>query len=228
MSAIRPDETRMPFDVAVVGGGPAGITACLELSRASQLRVVLFERESEIGGVPRSSHILFGMRDCKRMYTGSAYARKLDHLVRKTAVKVQTQTTVLRINVGGPGGPHEIVVVSPHGLESYESHFIILATGCFEASRQARLISGTRPSGVLTVGALQRAVNLQHRKPGKRAFVIGSEHIALSSVLTLRRAGMSIAGMAEENSQLQTYPLAVKAMGFFYRFPVYKGTELRS
>jgi len=39
---------------------------------------------------------------------------------------------------------------------------------------------------------------------------------------------MSIAGMVEENSQLQTYPLAVKAMGFFYRFPVYKGTELRS
>ena len=73
-----PSEESIPLDVAVVGGGPAGISACLELSKSSQLKVALFESEAELGGMPRSCHIFFGLRDRKRIYTGPAYAQKLD------------------------------------------------------------------------------------------------------------------------------------------------------
>ena len=228
MNSFKSHEKQTEFDVAIIGGGPAGITACLELSKSSQLMVVLFERERDLGGVPRSCHVFFGMRDRKRIYKGPTYARKLDHLARKTSAKIETQATVLRINVGSPGEPHEILVVSPDGLRSYKSRFVILATGCFEASRQARFIPGTRPAGVFTTGSLQRVVNLQHQKPGKRALVIGSGKVALSSVMTLKAAGASVVGMVEEDSQLQTYPLAVKGISLFYRFPIYKATELKS
>ena len=51
------------LDVAVIGGGPAGISTCLELSRRAGLSIALFEGEQQLGGMPRSCHIFFGMRD---------------------------------------------------------------------------------------------------------------------------------------------------------------------
>ena len=218
----------IPLDVAVVGGGPAGIFACLELSKSLKLKIALFESEAELGGMPRSCHIFFGLRDRKRIYTGPAYAQKLDSLIRKTSVEIHTGTTVLNIIPGNPGDAHRLNVVSPEGLKSYESRFLVLATGCFESSRQARRIAGTRPAGIFTTGTLQQLVNLRHLRPGKRAVIIGSEHVALSSVLTLRRAGVSIIGMVEEYPELQTYTFPADAMKRFFGFPIYKDTSVKA
>jgi len=216
------DRRSIPLDVAVIGGGPAGISACLELSKSLNLKIALFENETELGGMPRSCHIFFGMRDRKRMYMGPAYAEKLDSLIRKTSVEIHTGTTVLHIIPGNPGQAHRLDVVSPEGFRSYESRFIILAMGCFESSRHTRLIAGSRPAGIFTTGTLQQLVNLRRLKPGKRAVIIGSEIVALSSVLTLKRAGVSIVGMVEEYPELQTYAIPADAMKLFFGFPIYK------
>jgi len=71
-------------------------------------------------------------------------------------------------------------------------------------------------------------VNIYHQKPGGKALVIGSEHIALSSLLTLRRAGVSIAGIVEEDSNIQTYQLPAKTMSFYSGFPIFKGTSVKN
>ena len=50
------------FDVVIVGGGPAGLTAAKNL--ATHANVLLIERESELGGIPRHCfHTGFGLRD---------------------------------------------------------------------------------------------------------------------------------------------------------------------
>jgi thioredoxin reductase len=223
-----PDDTSIPLDVVVIGGGPAGISACLELSKSSGLRVALFEGDQELGGMPRSCHIFFGIRDLKRVHTGPTYARKLDQLVRKTSVAIHTGTRVLNILPGNPGQPHQVLALSSEGARFFESRFVLLASGCFEASRSARLIPGARPAGIYTTGTLQQLVNLRQLKPGNRALIVGSEHVALSSVLTLRRAGMSVAGIIEEDKELQTYPWVAAPMSRILGFPIYKETSVRS
>jgi thioredoxin reductase len=215
------------LDVAVIGGGPAGISACLELSRRAGLSIALFEGEQQLGGMPRSCHIFFGMRDRLRLYTGPSYARKLDTLIRKTGVRVHTASRVLDVFPGGPGELHEIHVLCPEGPKSFQSRFVLIATGCFEGSRSGRSLPGGRPSGIFTTGTLQQLVNLRGLKPGKRALIVGSEHVAFSSVLTLRRAGTSIAGLVERDPALQTYASLATFMSHLFSFPIFKNAAIR-
>lgn len=93
--------------IAVIGGGPAGISACLELSTKSNLKVGLFEKESELGGIPRFCHnILFGMRDLMRIMSGPKYARRLTSMLGKTAVAIYRESTVEKVVHGNNNELH--------------------------------------------------------------------------------------------------------------------------
>jgi len=221
-----PMESSINLDVAVVGGGPAGIAACLELSKSTDLRVVLFEGDRDLGGMPRSCHVFFGMRDQKRIQTGPAYARRLGKLMEGIGFDIHRSARVLDIFPGKEGEPHLIRVLSPKGLRDYACRSLLLATGCFESPRAARQIPGSRPAGVLTTGTLQQLVNMRRQKPGRRALIIGSENISFSSVLTLRRAGTSIVGIVEQGPSLQTHPFPAEVMSTFFGFPIFKGTSV--
>ena len=90
------------------------------------------------------------------------------------------------------------------------------------------MIPGTRPDGIFTTGTLQELINLKGQRPGNRAVIIGSEHIAFSSVLTLKKKGITIAGMVEEDPKLHTFSTVAAAMNRFYNFPVFRGASVRS
>ena len=216
------------IDVAVIGGGPAGISACLELDKSSNLKVALFESDAELGGIPRSSNVFFGMRDMKRVYTGKTYADKLEKKIRDTSVDIHTGSTVLEIDPGESGPPHQISVAESSGIGQYICRSVLLATGCFEASRQARLIPGFRPAGIFTTGSLQKLVHMQQVIPGTKAVIIGSEIVSLSTVITLKKAGIEILGMIEEEPEIQTYKLAAGIMKYWHHFPIHTNTSVQS
>ena len=68
----------MTAGVVVVGAGPAGLSAAVELLRLGVGPVLVADREDEAGGVPRHSwHTGYGLRDLRRVMTGPAYARAL-------------------------------------------------------------------------------------------------------------------------------------------------------
>ena len=89
-------------DVAIVGGGPAGLSAAVELRRQGVARVVVLERFGRAGGIPRHcGHPPFGMREFRRVLSGPAYARRLVATAEDAGVEIRTDHTV---TAGRPGG----------------------------------------------------------------------------------------------------------------------------
>ena len=186
-------------DVVVVGAGPAGLTAARELAR--DRRVLVLDRETEAGGIPRhSDHLGYGVRDLRRITTGPAYARRLVAAALDAGAEVRTEATVT-----GWSGERTLEVTSPQGRLTVTGDAVVLATGARERPRTARLVPGDRPRGVLTTGLLQSLVHLQHRSPGRRAVVVGAELVSWSAVLTLRESGAETVLMTTEHERGETW-----------------------
>ena len=127
--------------VAIVGGGPAGLAAAIALRRHGA-DVVVLERDARAGGVPRHcDHWGFGVRDLHRVLGGPSYAARYVGLAERAGVDVRTCATA-----NGWDGPTTLAVTSPRGIESIAADAVLLATGCRERPRSARLVPGTRPS----------------------------------------------------------------------------------
>ena len=199
--------------VAIVGGGPAGLTAAKELAGVGE--VVVIERESETGGIPRhSAHWGYGLRDLRRVTTGPAYARRLSEGAAGAGVELMTSAMVT-----GWDGTH-LEVTSPRGLFTVEAAAVVLATGARERPRTARRVPGDRPAGVYTTGELQNHVHLFGHKVGTRAVVVGSELVSWSAVLTLRQAGVRPGLMTSAHAEADTYAAVALAGRLAFGVPV--------
>lgn len=180
-------------DVIIVGGGPAGLSAATELKARGVSRVIVLERDETAGGVPRHcGHPPFGMREFHRVLTGPQYAARLVSCALAAGVEIHTRHSVVSI---APGG--NVVASTPAGIRTLAARRVIVATGVHEAPRSARLISGERPLGILTTGALQAYVYLQHLLPFRRPVIVGTELVAFSAILTCLKAGARPVAMIE-------------------------------
>ncbi|MHB8379404.1 MAG: NAD(P)/FAD-dependent oxidoreductase [Acidimicrobiales bacterium] len=209
-------------DVVVVGAGPAGLSAAVELRRLGVERVVVVERELSGGGVPRHCHHTgFGLRDLHRALSGPRYG---DELIRRaTAVgaelKVGTTVTDLCSN-------QLVQLTSRNGVATIQARAIILATGARERPRSARLVAGDRAAGVFTTGQLQQWTYLKHLPVGSRALVVGAELVSFSAMVTLRHAGVKSIALTTELSHHQGPTAFAAAARFAYRVPILTSTRV--
>lgn len=208
-------------DVIVIGGGPSGIAAAVELRKRGVSKVAIIEREPVLGGVPRHcGHPPFGMREFGRVYSGPAYAARLAQYAEENGVQVHVGTTVVRMEANA-----RLQISDARGRGTAAAKRVILATGVRETPRSARLVSGDRPIGVFNTGALQAFVYLRNLVPFRRPLIVGTELVAISSVLTCMKAGIKPVGIVEENDRPTTY----KPFAMFPRLcgiPMHYGTHL--
>jgi L-2-hydroxyglutarate oxidase LhgO len=185
-------------DVLIVGAGPAGLSAAIELKKQGIKNILVVDREPEAGGMPRfCHHIGFGIVDLWGLYTGPRYARYYRELAEKHDVEIRSSTTI----TGWVDS--KLTFTSPTGLGEIEAKAVLLATGIRERPRAARMVPGTRPQGIFTTGSLQRFVHQEHLAVGKRAVIVGAELVSLSALMTLMHAGVKCGGMITEESKHQ-------------------------
>lgn len=181
------------YRVAIVGAGPSGLALATELRRLGVDDVAVLEREQQAGGIPRHcGHSPFGMREFRRVLSGPAYARRLEREARQAGVELRLATTVTSIDADA-----RLTVSTAAGIERVTAERVVLCTGNRETPRSARLVSGSRPLGVLTTGALQAMTYLKRRIPFRRPVIVGTELVAFSALLTCRHFGIRPPAMIE-------------------------------
>jgi thioredoxin reductase len=183
-------------DVLIIGAGPAGLSAAIELKKLGIGNVLVVDREPEAGGMPRFCHHTgFGREDLWRMWSGPKYASYYRDLAEKMNVNIQTSTTVMG---WGSSDVHSLNFTSPRGIGEIRASTVLLATGVRERPRSARLIPGTRPQGIYTTGSLQRFIHQEKLPVGKKAVIVGAELVSLSVLMTLMQAGIKCEMMVTE------------------------------
>ena len=183
------------YDVVVIGGGPAGLSAaqsaCLKGGK-----VAVIEREARLGGILKQCvHDGFGLIRFGEKLAGPEYSERYIDFVKELNIDTYTLTFVTRVEK--KDGGFEITAVSSNGIEKFFTKSIVLATGCRERTAKQVFIQGTRPSGVFTAGTAQNFVNLQGKLPTKKCVILGSGDIGLIMARRLTLEGAKVEGVYE-------------------------------
>ncbi len=188
-------------DVAIIGAGPSGLAAATELRRLGVDSVVVLDREAAAGGIPRhANHQGYGVRDLRRVMSGPRYAARWARAAARAGSQLLLDTQVTGWSEAGA-----LEVTSAAGRRELSADAVVLATGCRERPRSARLIAGTRPQGVMNTGMLQQLVYLAHERVGSRAVVVGAEHVSFSALMTLHHGGARAVAMTTELPRHQSF-----------------------
>ncbi len=209
--------------IAIIGAGPAGISAALELKKLGYSDLIVFEREDEAGGTPRHcGHLGFGMFEFKRILSGPDYAKKLANLASQNGINIQLKSTLTKIEDG------VLTFSTPEGVKQYKPTCTLFALGARETPRSDRLVSGTRSPNIITTGTLQRFAYLQKIKPFDRAVIIGSEIVSFSAIMSAKHAGIKIEAIIEEKDEIDSFCIIKYMVKYLLKIPVLTNTKLKN
>lgn len=182
------------YDIVVIGGGPAGLAAAVEAGKSGGGRILLIERDRELGGILQQCiHNGFGLHIFKEELTGPEYAERFINELKDLNIEYMLHTMVLSIS-----SDRVITAVNnKEGLIKIEAGAVILAMGCRERTRGAINIPGMRPAGIFTAGTSQRYVNMEGQMVGRKIVILGSGDVGLIMARRLTLEGAKVQAVAE-------------------------------
>lgn len=185
------------YDAVVVGAGPSGLGAAIEIAKAGGSTLLIDENERPGGQLFKQIHKFFGSKEHYAGTRGFEIGKMLLQEAKDNNVDIRLNTRVWGIFPN-----HTVVATDNKESFSCRGKNIILATG---ASENALSFPGSTLPGVMTAGAAQTIANLYHVLPGKKVLVVGSGNVGVIVAYQLRQAGADIVAVVDVVDEVSGY-----------------------
>ena len=185
----------------IVGGGPSGLSAAIELAKAGISGILVDDKQTLGGKLGLQTHNFFGSRsDCYAGTRGIDIAVLLEEELKRWGhdfVEVWLDSPAIGVFCDGKVGivrQGEYILVEPEVL--------LVATG---AREKMLAFPGCDLPGVYGAGAFQTLVNRDMVRPTERLFICGGGNVGLIGAYHALQAGIDVVGLVEALPQCGGY-----------------------
>ncbi|MEJ2039467.1 MAG: FAD-dependent oxidoreductase, partial [Desulfosarcinaceae bacterium] len=194
----RPIETH-ETDVLIIGGGPAGLAAAIELGRLNIPTLVVDDKDRLGGKLVLQTHKFFGSQ--ADSYAGTRGFEIGEILARELAALPSVQVW-LDTTAAGVFADQKVGAVRKDAYCLIKPNKLLVATG---AREKMLAFPGNTLPGVYGAGAFQTLVNRDLVKSSERVLIVGGGNVGLIAGYHALQAGIEVAALIEAMPKVGGY-----------------------